>query len=95
MRYKLTLKLPMRWILTLMALCLLAACAGPQYTVDDGRKVNEELLGHIRTYGAGETALHPAIAHTAELKHPECDTQWELPFSVATSYDWSADDRVA
>lgn len=85
----------MRWLLPLIALHLLAGCASTQFTVDDGRKVNEELLGHIRTYGAGESALRPAIARTAALKHPECDTQWELPFSVATSYDWSADDRVA
>lgn len=85
----------MRWIFTLIAVSLLAACAAPQYTVDDGRPVNEELLGHIRTYGAGEKALRPAIARSAALKDPDCDTQWELPFSVATSYDWDADDRVA
>jgi hypothetical protein len=75
---------------------LLAACAsGPKYTVDDGRQVNQELLGHIRTYGAGERALRPAIVRSAALRDAECDTQWELPFSVATSYDASADDRVA
>jgi hypothetical protein len=85
----------MRWIFTLLVISLLAACAAPQYTVDDGRAVNEELLGHIRTYGAGEKALRPAIARSAELQDPDCDTQWELPFSVATSYDLSADDRVA
>lgn len=85
----------MRWIVLLIASFLLAACAGPKYTVDDGRKVDEDLLGHIRTYGAGETALRPAIARAAALKDPDCDAQWELPFSVATSYDWSADDRVA
>ena len=85
----------MRWIFLLIAISLLAACAGPKFTTDDGRKVNEELLDHIRTYGAGEKALRPAIARTAALKDPDCDTQWELPFSVASSYDWSADDRVA
>jgi hypothetical protein len=85
----------MRWIFTLLVISLLAACAAPKYTVDDGRAVNEELLGHIRTYGAGEKALRPAIARSAELQDPDCDTQWELPFSVATSYDLSADDRVA
>lgn len=85
----------MRWIFTLLVISLLGACAAPKYTVDDGRAVNEELLGHIRTYGAGEKALRPAIARSAELKDPDCDTQWELPFSVATSYDLSADDRVA
>jgi len=85
----------MRWIFTLIAICLLVACAAPQYTVDDGRKVNEELLGQIRTYGAGEKALRPAIARSAALNDPDCDTQWELPFAVATSYDLSANDRVA
>ena len=85
----------MRWILPLIAISLLAACAAPQYTVDDGRAVDEELLGHIRSYGAGEKVLRPAIARSAELNDPDCDTQWELPFSVATSYDLSADDRVA
>ncbi|OYU46406.1 MAG: hypothetical protein CFE44_02290 [Burkholderiales bacterium PBB4] len=82
-------------LLALLALLLLAACAGPQYTVDDGRKVNEELLGNIRTYGAGERALRPAIARSAKLRDKDCDKQWELPFSVATSYDLAKDDRVA
>lgn len=85
----------MRWLFTLLILSLLAACAGPQYTVDDGRKVDELLLGHIRSYGVGEKALRPAIARTAALKDPDCDTQWELPFSSTTSYDMSKDDRVA
>ncbi len=85
----------MRFIFTLFVVSFLSACAGPKYTVDDGRKVNEELLGHIRTYGQGEQVLRPAIVRSAALKDAECDTQWELPFSVATSYDDSEDDRVA
>ena len=85
----------MRLLFALFVLTLLSACAGPKYTVDDGRKVNEALLGHIRTYGAGEQSLRPAIARSAELKDPKCDKQWELPFSVATSYDLEVDDRVA
>lgn len=85
----------MRWIFTLGFIGLLGACAAPKYTVDDGRKVNETLLGHIRNFGAGEQALRPAIARSAALKDPDCDTQWELPFSVATSYQQSEDDRVA
>ncbi|MBI2747783.1 MAG: hypothetical protein HYX43_00200 [Burkholderiales bacterium] len=63
--------------------------------MDDGRQVNEELLGNIRNYGAGEKALRPAIVRSAALKDTQCDNQWELPFSVASSYDFSADDRVA
>ena len=78
-----------------LALLLLGACAGPKYTVDDGRKVDEALLANIRTYGSGERALRPAIARSAALKDKDCDKQWELPFSVATSYDMAADDRVA
>jgi len=73
----------------------LVGCAGPQYTVDDGRKVDEALLANIRAYGRGEQALRPAIQRSAALKDPDCDKQWELPFAVATSYGWSADDRVA
>jgi hypothetical protein len=85
----------MRSIFMLLVISLLAACAGPKYTVDDGRKVNEVLLANIRTYGAGEKALRPAIARAGQLKDADCDTQWELPFSVESSYDLSADDRVA
>jgi len=74
---------------------LVVGCAAPKYTVDDGRKVDETLLGHIRSYGKGEQALRPAIARTAALHDANCDTQWELPFSVASSDEWSEDDRVA
>ena len=85
----------MRLFISLLTVLLLCACAGPKYTVDDGRKVNEELLANIRTYGAGEQALRPAIARSAALKDKECDKQWELPFAVATSYDLNPTDRVA
>ena len=85
----------MRLIFTLLIAGLLTACASPGYTVDDGRKVDEVLLADIRTYGAGEQALRPAIVRSADLQDPECDTQWELPFSVATSYGANDDERVA
>lgn len=85
----------MRRLIALIFVGLLTGCAAPKYTVDDGRPVNEVLLGNIRTYGAGESAIRPAIARSAALNDPACDTQWELPFSVATSDEWSADDRVA
>jgi hypothetical protein len=85
----------MRNLLSLLICLLLAACAGPKYTVDDGRAVNETLLGHIRSYGMGEQAIRPAIARSADLKDPECDKQWELPFALATSSGWSETDRVA
>jgi hypothetical protein len=74
---------------------LLSGCAGPKYTVDDGRKVDEVLLGNIRAYGAGERTLRPAIVRSGALKDADCDTQWELPVAVATSQGWSDNDRVA
>jgi len=85
----------LRAALAAFFLLWLAGCAGPKYTVDDGRKVDETLLANIRAYGQGEQALRPAIQRTAALKDPECDKQWELPFAVATSYGWSEVDRVA
>jgi hypothetical protein len=85
----------MRQLATLFLISLLAACAGPKYTVDDGRKVNEVLLGDIRTYGTGEKILRPAIERAAKLQDKECDTQWELPFSVESSDKLPPDDRVA
>ena len=85
----------MRQLVALFLISLLAACAGPKYTVDDGRKVDEVLLANIKTYGAGERALRPAIERAARLKDPDCDTQWELPFSVESSYDLKPDVRVA
>ena len=85
----------MRTLVLVVMCALLAACAGPKYTVDDGRKVDEVLLGSIRAYGSGEQTLRPAIVRTAALKDPDCDKQWELPFAVATSYGWNENDRVA
>ena len=74
---------------------LLAGCAAPKFTVDDGRPVNPELLANILAFGDGERSLRPAIARSAQLKDPGCDRQWELPFSVATSQQWAETDRVA
>lgn len=86
----------MRLLLLLLAALLLTGCAsGPKFTVDDGRKVDETLLAGMRAYGAGERLIRPAIARSAALQDKECDKQWELPFAVATSEGWSADDRVA
>lgn len=83
-------------LLLLALVALLAGCAsGPKFTVDDGRKVNEELLAGMRAYGAGERLIRPAIARSAALKDKECDKQWELPFAVATSAGWDENDRVA
>jgi hypothetical protein len=83
-------------LLLLALLALLTGCAsGPKFTVDDGRKVDEDLLAGMRAYGAGERLIRPAIARSAALKDKECDKQWELPFAVATSEGWNDNDRVA
>jgi hypothetical protein len=83
-------------LLLIVLLALLTGCAsGPKFTVDDGRKVDEALLAGMRAYGAGERLIRPAIARSAALQDKDCDKQWELPFAVATSAGWSADDRVA
>ncbi len=82
-------------LVVVLAALLLGGCGGMKYTVDDGRKVNETLLGNLRALGHGERALRPAIVRSAGLKDPDCSHQWELPISVATSYEWDEDDRVA
>ncbi len=82
-------------IVLVLGLVLLPGCSSIKYTTDDGRKVNETLLADLRLLGHGERALRPAIARSAALQDKECSRQWELPFSVATSYDWPEDDRVA
>ena len=85
---------PTAWAVALASL-FLGACSTVQYTVDDGRKVNETLLANLRALGHGERALRPAIARSAALNDPDCSRQWELPISVATSFEWEEDDRVA
>ena len=73
----------------------LSGCA-MQYTVDDGRKVDETLLQEIHTYAQGSQALRPAIVRSADLHDKNCSTQWELPFDTASSYALkNKDDKVA
>jgi hypothetical protein len=76
--------------------CLLfTGCAGPSYTVDDGSKVDEKFLADIRAYGQGERLIRPNIARSAALKDPDCDKQWELPFTAVSSYDLDKPERIA
>lgn len=92
------MKYKIRNIVFLCVACLsvmITGCGGPKYTIDDGRKVDEKLLANIRTLGNGAQAIRPAITKSAALQDKDCDTQWELPFDVATSYDLKEDDRVA
>ena len=81
--------------LGVLAIIALTACSTPRYTIDDGRPVDEALLKNIRLLGQGERLLRPAIVRSAQLNDPDCATQWELPFSVASSYEWKEDERVA
>lgn len=85
----------MRSLYVLVCSLLLSACAGIRYTVDDGRKVDEALLANIRTYGAVEQRLRPAIVRGTELNDASCDRHWQLPFALATSYGWPENERVA
>lgn len=85
----------MRLLFTLSIACLLTACTAARYTVDDGRSVDSALLAQIYAYGAGEQVLRPAIVRSAKLQDPDCEKQWELPFSVATSFGEPPDSRVA
>lgn len=83
-------------VVLLISLAWLAGCASaPEFTRDDGRPVNPELLRQIQAYGAGERALRPAIVRSAALRDPACDRQWELPFAVASADGWEPADRVA
>ncbi len=90
-RAALLLRTAAAWVV----LALLGGCASVAYTVDDGRKLDETLLHNIRAYGQGERTLRPAIARSAALRDAECDKQWELPFSIASSAAWKEDERVA
>lgn len=78
-------------------LVLLGGCATKE-PLDDGRKLDPNLLASFQLYGQGERALRPALARSAKVAaNPEieCDKQWELPFAVATSAGSDGDDRVA
>ena len=63
----------LRSLLLLATLALLTGCAGPRFTVDDGRRLDETLLGQLRSYGEGERRLRPAIvsAYMKENKKGE------------------------
>lgn len=82
-------------LLLICCVLMLAACSTVKYTVDDGRPVDEALLNNIRMLGHGERMLRPAIKRSAGLQDPECSKQWDLSFSVASSYDLDPDIRIA
>jgi hypothetical protein len=63
----------------------LAGCGSAKLLVDDGRKLDDKVLGEVRSYGAAATSLRPAVARAGALADPQCDTQYELPFEVSSS----------
>lgn len=82
----------------LFLMVMLSGCSPMKYTVDDGRALDPELLTKIKSYGDAQKVIRPAIAKSAEIidDNISCSKQWDIPFSVATSYDIrSEDDRVA
>ena len=76
------------------AFAALAGCSTAKYAIDDGREIDETRLANIRSCGQGGRARVPAIVGSATLHDPECETQWELPFDVATPYNRSSDEGV-
>jgi hypothetical protein len=74
---------------------LLCACSTVKYTVDDGRAIDPAILRPIQSFSTGEQAIRPAIARSATVLDKQCDKQWELPISVATSYEFPELQRVA
>lgn len=66
-------------------LVALGGCA-TRLTVDDGRQLDPQLLSQIKTYAVATNAIRPAIVRSAAVNDTGCDTQYELPFDVMTSY---------
>lgn len=83
-----------RLLLVVVAL-LIGGCSTARYTVDDGRVIDPQVLTNIQAFGDAEQAIRPAIVRSARVLDAQCDKQWELPFSVATSYALPENDRVA
>lgn len=75
-------------------LTLLAGCASPRLTVDDGRPLNPQLVRAMRAYGEAAAELRPAIVRSAALTDSDtsCNTQYELPFEVLSSYGLDDED---
>jgi hypothetical protein len=72
-------------------LTVVGGCStGP--TVDDGRALDARLVSDIRAYGEAAKVIRPAIVRSAAVNDLGCDTQYELPFDVMTSYGVDDDD---
>lgn len=79
----------------LFAVLLLGGCSTVHYTVDDGRAIDPVILQNIGAFARGEQSIRPAIFRSGEILDKACDKQWELPISVATSYEFPQTERVA
>ena len=73
-------------IIAAIFLATLAGCATTRLTVDDGRKLDDQLVSDMKAYGAGAAALRPAVVRSAALNDKNCSIQYELPFEAMTSY---------
>lgn len=78
-----------------LAAMLLTACGSIQPTVDDGRQINQRKLDGIRTFGEGQQTLREAVVRSSPATASGCETDWELPFAVASSDGLETVDRVA
>lgn len=83
------------YFLGLLVVALLSGCAGPTYTTDDGSPVDEKLLSNIRLYGKAERTIREPVVKTEKLVTPDCTTQWDFPFVLATSYDLPQEEKIA
>jgi hypothetical protein len=78
----------------LLILAVLGGCASSP-TVDDGRQLDARLVSDIKAYGDAAKVIRPAIARSAAISDTGCETQYELPFDVMTSYGIDdADEKV-
>ncbi|HEX8963642.1 MAG TPA: hypothetical protein VF801_11620, partial [Rhodocyclaceae bacterium] len=73
----------------------LAGCRSMPYTLDDGRRIEESKLEALRTFGKGRQALREALPRASPATRSGCETEWELPFAVASSDELPPAERVA
>jgi hypothetical protein len=80
----------------LVAVSLATQGCATRLTVDDGRPLDKRLVAEMTSFAEAAVALRPAVVRSAVLAGSGCDTQYELPFDVMTSYGIDDDDvRVA
>jgi hypothetical protein len=76
-------------------LAMLGGCASKP-TVDDGRPLSAQLVVDMQAFGEAASEVRPAIVRSAAAADSGCDSQYELPFDVMTTYGIDdPDTRVA